>query len=145
MKRLVAQWTLVRSWQVGAVFVLILHVDTHRRHSHRGACHGRCRRRRSAGATAVAVGRRKGCRCRRLRGGSRRPRVRLLLNLRVLRVQQRAKHVKRIAASLGWRKMLNSSAGMMMQCDAMLISAEVTFGEAGVLLFRRMNLFEQNA
>lgn len=67
----------------------------------------------------------------------------LLLNLRVLRVQQRAKHVKRIAASLGWRKMLNSSAW---NDDAvrrgMLITVEVTFGEAGVLLFRRMNLFE---
>lgn len=54
----------------------------------------------------------------------------MLLNLRVLRVQQRAKHVKRRAASLGWREMLyGSRTHGNERCRAPRISAEVTIGK----------------
>lgn len=38
---LVAQGTLVRSWQVGAMFILTLHTGRHCGHGHGRACHGR--------------------------------------------------------------------------------------------------------
>lgn len=96
---LVAQRTLVRSRQVRAMLVL---VDRDGWHRHGGASHGR-----RAGGIGGGGG---GCG----RRGSRRRRVRRsawsrgaggggLVKLRLLRVQQRAKHVKEEGASLGWR------------------------------------------